>query len=216
VSNGAHQTADDLWSSPGLNRLGLLSRRLLWGALSLILVTAAYGRENGGFEKFTLPVPVLPNGPVDATTDLKLPDIDKTRLLRQIATIPMTWRIERSIDPSSGHKSCFVVSRGGNVTVRLFKERKAKIATWSVLVGFDNHPGSLRYLRINRTYYQTNEQSFRGTEATEIVDLLKSPGVIAFEWGKRPDYTKRQGLFGTGDFAAKAATCERWVLGRRA
>ena len=216
MSNGANQTARDLWSSPGLNRLGLLSRVLLWAALSLILVTAAYGRDNSVFTNFTVPVPVLPNGPVVATTNMALADIDKASLLRRIAAIPMSWRIERRIDPDSGHKSCFVVSRGGNVTVRLFKQRQAKIATWSVLVGFDNHPGSLRYLRINKKYYQTSEQSFRGAEATEIVDLLKSPGVFAFEWGKRPDYSKRQGLFGTGDFAAKVAECERWVLGRHA
>ena len=52
---------------------------------------------------------------------------------------------------------------------------------------------------------------FRGAEAEEIVRVLKSPGEFAFEWAKRPDGAKRGGLYGTGDFAAKAATCERWV-----
>ena len=50
-----------------------------------------------------------------------------------------------------------------------------------------------------------------GGDAAEIVALLKTPGEVVFEWGKRPDYSKRGGLFATGDFAAKAAQCERWI-----
>ncbi len=124
-------------------------------------------------------------------------------------------RIDREIGSESGHKSCFVISRGGDVIVRLFKGRQAEMATWSVLIGFDNQPGSLRYVRINKKYFTTDKQSFRGPEANEIVGLLKSPGEIAFEWFKSPDYSKRQGLFGTGDFASKAAECERWMNGLR-
>jgi hypothetical protein len=215
VPNGANQTNRHPWSPYGLFRLGLLSRVLLWGALSLILVTVACGRVNSDIMKFADPVPVPANGPRVVMADMALLDIDKISLLRQISAIPMYWRIERRIDPDSGDRSCSVISRGDNVTVRLLKQQQVTIATWSVLVGFDNHPGSLRYLRINRNYYQTSEQGFRGPQATEIVDLMKSPGVIAFEWGKRPDYSKRQGLFGTGNFAARAAECEDWVLGRR-
>ena len=84
---------------------------------------------------------------------------------------------------------------------------------WTVRVGFDNQPGSLRYLRINRSYYTTTGVVFYGPEADAIVALLKSPGEFAFEWAKRPDYSKQQGLFGNGDFATKAAQCEGWMKG---
>ena len=154
--------------------------------------------------------------PVVATTVLGLPDTDEARLLRQIDAIPMAWRIDRETGSALGHRSCLVVSLGGDVIARLSKERRAKTAVWSVTIGFDNQPGSLRYLRVNKTIHQTDKDSFRGTEAKEIVELLKSPGEFAFEWAKRPDYAKRPGLFGTGDFAAKAAECQRWMMGTRA
>ncbi len=153
---------------------------------------------------------------VGAATVMVLPETDETNLLRQIDAISMTWRIHRETGSASGHKSCLVIAGGGDVTVRLFKERQAKTPTWSVRVGLDSQPGSLRYLRINKRYFQTQQQSFLGTEADEIVELLKSPGVFAFEWAQGPDQAKRPGLFGTGDFAAKAAACERWLRGLRA
>lgn len=134
---------------------------------------------------------------------------NRADLISQIEAIPMAWRVER--DAGSGQRSCFLVSWGGDVIVRLHKLNSAEAATWSVLVGFDNQPGSVRYLRVNRKYFTTAEQGFRGSEAEEIVRLLKSPGEFAFEWAKSPDHSKRQGLFGTGDFAAKAADCERWI-----
>ena len=144
-----------------------------------------------------------------------LPETDGAGPLRRIDAIPMAWRIDRESGAASGHKSCSVISLGGDVTARLSKDRRAKTAAWSVTVGFDNQPGSLRYLRINKTIYQTDKDSFRGSEAAEIVARLKSPGEFAFEWAKRPDYVKRPGLFGTGGFAAKAAECERWMKGTR-
>ena len=104
-----------------------------------------------------------------------------------------------------------MISWGGDVIVRLHKSSQATAATWSVMIGADSQPGSVRYLRVNRKYFTTAEQGFRGTEAAEIVTLLKSPGEFAFEWAKWPDQAKQGGLFGTGDFAAKAAACERWV-----
>lgn len=156
---------------------------------------------------------VLAIVPVVATAAMAPPDADRAGSLRHIDAIEMVWRVDREIDPASGRKSCFVVSLGRDVVVRLSKERQAKTATWSVFVGFDNQPGSIRYLRINRRIFQTAEGNFHDSDANDIVELLKSPGELAFEWGKRPDYAKRQGLFGTGDFAAKAAECERWMNG---
>ncbi len=156
---------------------------------------------------------VLAIVPVVATAAMAPPDADRAGPLRHIDAIQMTWRVERQAVSGSGRRSCFVVSFGRNVVVRLSKERQAKTATWSVLVGFDNQPGSIRYLRINRRIFQTAEENFHGSDADDIVELLKSPGELAFEWGKRPDYAKRQGLYGTGDFAAKAAECERWMYG---
>ena len=150
-----------------------------------------------------------------ATTVPGPPDTDEARALRQIDAIAMAWRIDREIGAASGDKICLVISLGRDVIARLSKEPRAKTAAWSVTIGFDNQPGSLRYLRINKTIFQTDKDSFRGTEAKEIVALLKSPGEFAFEWAKRPDYAKRPGLFGNGDFAAKAAECDRWMTGTR-
>ncbi len=149
-----------------------------------------------------------------------LPDGARAGLLRQIAGIPMAWRIERVTDPASGDKSCSVISIGGDVSARLFKERRGKAAAWSLSVGFANQPGSLRYLRIGKRYFQSAEASFRGAEAEEIVERLKLPGEFVFEWAQRPDHAnrggaKRGGLYGTGDFAAKAAACEAWMKGTR-
>ncbi|MEE8203500.1 MAG: hypothetical protein V3R74_07055, partial [Alphaproteobacteria bacterium] len=98
---------------------------------------------------------VLAIVPVVATAAMAPPDADRAGSLRHIDAIEMIWRVEREIDPASGRKSCFVVSLGRDVVVRLSKERQAKTATWSVFVGFDNQPGSIRYLRINRRIFQT-------------------------------------------------------------
>lgn len=149
-----------------------------------------------------------------------LADGDRAGLLRQIAGIPMAWRVERVTDPASGDKSCSVISIGGDLRARLFKEPRAQAAAWSLSVGFDNQPGSLRYLRIGKRYFQSAEDSFRGAEAEEIVARLKAPGEFVFEWAQRPGDTKRGGakrggLYGTGDFAAKAAACEAWMTGTR-
>ena len=132
-----------------------------------------------------------------------------------VTAIPMTWYITRDMDPEAGQRSCAVTSLGRDVTARLTEAPEVDKPAWSVRVGFDNQPGSLRYLRINDAYYTTDQESFTGAEAEEIVRRLKSPGEFAFEWAKRPDHAKRPGLFGTGDFAAKAAECERWIAGTR-
>ncbi len=158
--------------------------------------------------------------PLVAAAAMAHPDGDRAGLLRPIAGIPMAWRIERVADAASGDKSCSVISTGGDVSARLFKARRAKAASWSLSVGFDNQPGSLRYLRIGKRYFQSAEESFRGAEAEEIVERLKSPGEFVFEWAQRLDDTKRGhakrgGLYGTGDFAAKVAACEAWMKGTR-
>ncbi len=134
---------------------------------------------------------------------------------RQIVKIPMSWAVEHGIDSATGDRICLVVSRGRDVTARLAQESGARTATWTVIVGHDNSPGSLRYLRIGKAYYTSDRPSFRGGEAKEIMGRLRSPGEFAFEWAQRPDHAKRQGLFGTGDFAAKTAKCERWIRGTR-
>ncbi len=132
-----------------------------------------------------------------------------------VAAIPMTWYVARDAGGGAGQKNCAVISLGNDVTAQLDEAPEAGKPVWSVRVGFDNHPGSLRYLRINEAYYTTDQESFTGAEAEEIVQHLKSPGEFAFEWAKGPEHAKRPGLFGTGDFAAKAAECERWISGTR-
>ncbi len=157
------------------------------------------------------PIIVLAVLPIVAPTAVAGSEPDNTKLYSGVDVIAMTWRIDRQDDAASGDRSCFVISWRGDVIVRLHKPRQATAATWSVMIGADSQPGSVRYLRINRKYFTTAEQGFRGTEADEIVQLLKTPGEFAFEWAKWPDHSKQGGLFGTGDFAAKAAACERWV-----
>ncbi len=100
--------------------------------------------------------------PLVAAAATALADGGRAGLLRQIATIPMAWRIERVADPASGDKTCLVISMGGEVRARLSEEGRAKAAAWSLSVGFDNQPGSLRYLRIGKRYFQNAEDSFRG------------------------------------------------------
>ncbi len=144
---------------------------------------------------------------------MELPEFASASSFVRASAVPMSWHRERRMNLASGDRSCFVISRGGEVSASLLRERQAKTATWSVRVGIDNQPGSVRYLRINKRYFQTIHQSFRGSDAVEIVELLRSPGEFAFEWGQQPDYRKRGGLFRTGDFSARAAECERWVYG---
>lgn len=134
-----------------------------------------------------------------------------------VAVIPMAWRVERMIEPDSGLETCRVVSLGGDVVARLSREHwgQGSEAVWSVMVGVDNVPGSLRYLRIDRKIFQTAEPSFRGDDAADIVARLKVPGRFVFEWIQGSNQAKRGGLYGAGDFAAKAAVCETWLLGTR-
>ena len=134
---------------------------------------------------------------------------------RQIAKIPMSWAVEQVIDSATGDRLCLVVSLGRDVTARLTQERGAVTAAWTVIVGYENSPGSLRYLRIGRSVYTSDEPSFRGGEAEEIVARLSSPDEFVFEWAQAPNQAKRGGLYKTGDFAAKAAKCEGWIRGTR-
>lgn len=146
-----------------------------------------------------------------------LPQPPRPAAVIPAAVIPMSWRVERVIDPDSGLKTCRVVSLGGDVIARLSRERgQGREAVWSVLVGVDNRPGSLRYLRIEEKIFQTAEASFRGAAAADIVARLKAPATFVFEWIQDFDEAKRGGLFGAGDFAAKAADCEAWLLGIKA
>ena len=81
----------------------------------------------------------------------------------------MSWTVEQSIDSGTGDRICLVVSRGRDVTARLAQESGARTAAWTVIVGHDNSPGSLRYLRIGKAYYTSDRPSFRDSEAKEIV-----------------------------------------------
>jgi hypothetical protein len=134
---------------------------------------------------------------------------------QQTAEIPMSWTVQQRIDPATESRTCLVVSRGRDVTARLARERGAKTAAWAVIVGYGNSPGSLRYLRIGKAVYTSDEPSFRGNVAAKIVERLKSPGEFVFEWAQAPNHAKRGGLYETGDFAAKAAKCEGWLRGTR-
>ncbi len=130
-----------------------------------------------------------------------------------LAAEAMTWQVERRSDAATGPRSCHVRSLGGHLTAVL---TEAAPPAWSVRIGFDNRPGSLRYLRVGRRIHQTEAATFRGAEAQAIVDSLKAPGEFVFEWELGPDAEKQGGLFLTGDFADKAAICEDWIAGRRA
>jgi hypothetical protein len=131
------------------------------------------------------------------------------------AAIPMWWALDQDIDLTTGERVCTLTSHGGDVTARLTQESGARAATWSVIVGHGNAPNSLRYIRIGKAYYTSDQPSFQGSDAEEIVARLKSPGAFSFEWAQAPDYAKRQGLFGTGDFVAKATACEQWIGGNQ-
>ena len=121
---------------------------------------------------------------------------------RSAAIISMSWRLESMVDANSGEKICRVISLGDDVTARLNENPDGVEAAWSVMVGVDNQPGSVRYLRINRKIFQTAEPSFVGDDAADIVALLKDPGDFVYEWIKGPEETKRGALYSIGDFAA--------------
>ena len=134
---------------------------------------------------------------------------------RAVAALPMVWRIERAEGRTQVERQCFVVSLGDDLVLRLAFEPGRRQAVWSVSLGYDNARDSLRYLRVNKRIFTTAEARFEGRQARAIVAGLSGPGEFAFEWAWGPGYLKRQGLFGTGDFAAKAAACEAWLGGSR-
>lgn len=129
------------------------------------------------------------------------------------AALAMAWRVESMTDKDSGAKTCRIISLGDDVTASLSQDQQDGEAAWTVLIGFDNQPDSLRYFRVNWKIFQTAEPRFQGDDAAAIIALLKEPGEFVFEWIKGPNETKRGALFGVGDFAAKAALCEAWLSG---
>ena len=131
----------------------------------------------------------------------------------QAAALPMAWRMEQASDPDTGARHCAVVTLGRNVMAVLSRGGEAGAAVWAVTVGAGNEPNSIRYLRVDDAIFQTTEPAFLGAEADDIVTRLKRAGEFAFEWARAPGHTKQPGLFGAGNFAARAADCEAWVGG---
>jgi hypothetical protein len=71
-------------------------------------------------------------------------DPHEAALSREIDVILMTWRVERERDTASGERICTQISWGRDVSLRLHKPNRAKAPVWSVTVGFDNQPRSVR------------------------------------------------------------------------
>ncbi len=134
-----------------------------------------------------------------------------TQAPRPAAMISMSWRVVSMIDQDSGEKTCRVISLGDDVTARLSLKSPAEEPVWSVIVGFDNRPGSVRTLEIKRELYQTDKPAFSGGDAAAMVALLKTPGDFVYKWIKSPNETQRGALYGNGNFAAKAALCVAWL-----
>lgn len=132
---------------------------------------------------------------------------------RADAMIAMSWTLESKVDPATGGKSCTISSLGGDITAHLSLDPQNKTAIWTVMIGFDNQPGSVRYLRIDGKPFQTAEVSFQGPEADDIVARLitPTPGLFFFEWIKGPNEIERGGLYSAGNFAARASLCEAWL-----
>lgn len=127
----------------------------------------------------------------------------------------MTWHVERHVSLSSGERVCRIVSVDGVVNLVVTTTRSDPRAVITVHVGSGDRPGSLRYLRVNEAMFQTAGDAFAGAEAAEIFEALKSPGEFAYEWEPQPGRVKQAGLFGTGDFAERAAQCADWLADRR-
>ena len=136
-------------------------------------------------------------------------------LLLPAAALPMAWRVEREGGDGPGVRACVVVALTGDVRARLSEPEAGGAAAWTVRVGADNQPGSLRYLRLGKRIFQTAEERFDGAVAAEIVARLKRPGAFVLEWAASPGGAKRGGLYQTGNFADRAESCETWMGGRR-
>ncbi|MFP6740882.1 MAG: hypothetical protein VCD33_04510 [Alphaproteobacteria bacterium] len=130
-----------------------------------------------------------------------------------MTALPMAWRVERARDSETGARHCAVIAFGRNVVAVMSKDADAGPAAWTVVVGSNNDDDSIRYLRVDDAIFQTTAPAFVGVEASAIVQRLKRSSEFAFEWASAPDGAKRPGLFGTGDFAARAADCEIWMDG---
>ncbi len=131
------------------------------------------------------------------------------------AMIAMSWTLESRVNPATGDKSCLITSLGGDITARMSLDSQDYTTIWSVMVGFDNQPGSVRYLRIDGEVFRNAEASFQGDVADDIVARLITPipGLFVFEWIKGPNEVKRGGVYAAGNFAAKASLCEAWLWG---
>ncbi len=140
-------------------------------------------------------------------------------LLLPVAALPMAWRVERVLGEGAAGRVCVVATLTGEVRARLAEPEDGgpgeSEPVWTVGVGVDNQPGSLRYLRLGKLIFQTDREHFDGAEAAEIVARLKLPGEFVLEWAARPGDAKRGGLYETGNFAAQAESCEIWIAGRR-
>ena len=119
--------------------------------------------------------------------------------------VAMEWTLQLLLSPN--HRTCRISSTRGNVRIEMAADRL------SVWVGIDNQPGSLRYLRINRDMFVSSDDRFSGDEAARIVERLRRPGEVSFEWAARPNWAKRQGLFKTGNFATRLEACKSWLGG---
>lgn len=136
-------------------------------------------------------------------------------VLALAAALDMTWHMERHVSLSSGDRVCRIVSIDGAVNLLMTSGRSDPQPVITVHVGSGSRPGSLRYLRVNGAIFQTAGDAFAGAEAAAILEALKAPGEFAYEWEPEPGRVKRAGLFGTGNFAERAAQCADWLAGRR-
>lgn len=136
-------------------------------------------------------------------------------LLVPAAALPMAWRVEREDGDGPGARACVVAALTGELRARLAEPEAGGAAAWTVRVGVDNQPGSLRYLRLGKRIFQTAEERFDGAEAAEIVARLKRPGEFVLEWAAGPGGAKRGGRYATGNFAEPSEACETWMTGRR-
>ncbi len=122
------------------------------------------------------------------------------------------WTVERAKLPRGG-KACVVVSTGHHVRVVLLRITAVSRTQVHVKVGFENQPGSLRYLRVGRKIFQTARDRFTGREAAYIVKQLQMSSEFAFEWFRRPDFAKQNGLYQSGEFAKGLSSCRGWIAG---
>lgn len=121
------------------------------------------------------------------------------------------WTTSRETGAASGNQSCFVHSPGFDVMVHYFKHPSRAAPLLSVLVGYDNYPGSFQYLAIDGQRFSTSDESFRGNEAAEIIAAIRSGTTLAFEWSEWPNYQKHEGRVSLSGASAMLDQCEAWL-----